>query len=814
MYDPPFALLYQTTPDYKMKCPFVIIFLLYICNGVWAQTLTGCIKTQNEKPIEYADVILYNSTNVITHVQSDTEGFFYVKVEKVGRYKTTIRFMGKSILDTVIDVVTNVDLGVLRFNEIYELAEVSIIGRKPLIERKTDRLIFNVQNSVFSKGLNVDELLRNVPRIDPTTEDLKIVGKSTISVMINERLINMSGDNLKNYLKTLRSDDVEKIEVITSPSAQYDASGNSGLINIKLKKRSRAGLEGNISAGVNQRIKANSEVSSALNYSFKNLTLGYTIYNGNENRISKQQNNYDYVSQRRESSERNSVGNKGISQNFNVDYQINKSINLGAFANYRDWNSNLNRESAVKFINKQNDIIKRQVAPAETRGYNRGLSISPYLDVGLDSVGGKLKFFYNYNKNRANTNSNFRSDTYLKDYEKSLESVMNGTDITSGIYTHAIGLSFEKTIRKLKVDLGTKYTSFGNYNDLKYYNMTPELGVLTDSTSNTFKYNEKLLAAYFNFSQNFGEKWHVQFGIRYEHSNTKGNSITNTLISRRNYGNVFPNFSLSYDPNDDHSYSFSYNKRIFRPLLPDLNPFKIYNDANNYFAGNPDLSPNLTDNVELGFLYKSNLSVSFYGSRIANNWAYIVISQDGGNTIVTQPHNALTTYEAGCDIGYNWRISKKINNYSSFNCAFQKSLSTNDKIDDRKLQGMRSTLSSNTTFSLNKKDDKKIFINIFYNSPGVDEMYISKNIFLIKVGTSLSFVESRLTVNAFLTDPFNTTIARNTVNYESFQLKNRIFNDNRSFNVSIYYKIGTRKPRIVNNDVDNAETQRFIKSKS
>ena len=271
--------------------------------------------------------------------------------------------------------------------------------------------------------------------------------------------------------------------------------------------------------------------------------------------------------------------------------------------------------------------------------------------------------------------------------------------------------------------------------------------------------------------------------------------------------------SLSLSPFSitNFSLSFSYNKRISRPTLYDLNPFKIYSDANNYSIGNLTLLPSITDNVELGFVYKGNLSFTLYGSKISNNWAYIISSSDSNSIIITQPKNALTTYDLGSEIGYNWKISEKVNNFSSFNISYQESNSFDINLTDSELKGVRSTFSSNTTFILNKEKTNKLFINMFYNTPGVEEMYISKNTFMLRFGISLSFLSKKLNVNTYITDPFNTTIARNTVNYESFQFKNRIFNDTRSFNISITYKFGNNKSKSINRKVDNSEKERLIK---
>ena len=147
---------------------------------------------------------------------------------------------------------------------------------------------------------------------------------------------------------------------------------------------------------------------------------------------------------------------------------------------------------------------------------------------------------------------------------------------------------------------------------------------------------------YLNLSRNLTEKLFLSAGIRYEHTQTEEALITQNITNEKRYYNWFPTVSLSYEPNNNHSYALSFNQRIARPSLYDLNPFRNYKDANNYEIGNPDLLPNITTNVEFGYVYKGNLSFSLYGSKIADNWAFVVSTENNNNVVVTQPKNVLT----------------------------------------------------------------------------------------------------------------------------------------------------------------------------
>lgn len=798
-----------------MRAFTLYLIISLFSSNVFSQSITGKIVNLNNEPIEFAEAIAYESGKPIISELSNSEGYFNLLINKEGTFKIIIRQLGTLFYEKNIEInnTSVINLGVITFDNSKQLNEVTIIVKKKIIENKSDRLIYNVQSSVFSNGVSGDELLKNIPRIDPTSDGLKIIGKSNVLVMVNDKILNISGEDLKNYLKTLRSENIEKIEVITSPSAKYDASGNSGLINIKLKKKTNLGFDGNISTTFIQRTKPSINNSLSLNYSTERLIVNYNIFYGNENRQSNYKNNYFFTNETRKSIENTERINNGLSHNLNLDYQIFKGSNLGFYFNYGDWDNNLNRDSKVKFYDNMNTVYRSQNLPALTKSNYEGISFSPYLDIKLDTIGSKLKLYYNFNKNERYTNSIYNLENYNGDFTSLINSNQNSNKVDNTFNINAFGADFETIIFDSKVEIGAKYTNFKNDNDLKFYNSTSGSDLLDTSISNFFKYNERLLATYLNFSKSLSEKLYLTAGIRYEYTNIEGNLVTQNATNKNDYGNLFPNVSVSYDPNENNSYSISYNKRIYRPSLYDLNPFRIYSDVNNYTVGNPDLLPNITDNVELSYVYKGSLSFTIYGSKISNNWAYIINSENNNNTLITQPKNVLTTYDIGSDIGYNWKINSVISNYSSVNISYQKSKSSDPLLNDSDLKGFRGTISSNTVVSLNKSKTNKFFINMFYNTPGVEEMYVSKNTFMLRIGTSLSFFSKKLNINVYLTDPINTTIARNTVNFDDFQFKNRIFNDNRSLNTSIVYKFGNNKSKNNERKVDNSEKDRLIKDK-
>lgn len=786
--------------------------LMLGCFSVFAQdyTVKGIVKDSTQV-IAFANVILTDSNGEMkTGTITEEDGSFNLTTQQ-GTYTVTVSFLGYQTWKQTISVDQNLDLGIISLNsQDNELGEVVVTAEKPLIERKADRLVFNVRSSVFANGVSADELLKNVPRIDPTSDGLSIIGKSSVQIMINERLLNLSGDDLKNYLKSLRSENIEKIEVITNPSAKYDAAGNSGLINIKLKKNSKLGFDGYITSTYTQRTKPSLGQSLKLNYSTEKLILEYNIYYGNDTRNIIHENEYIFENDTRISDEDTERQNKGLSNSFNMDYKVSTNSNLGFYFNYNDWDNDLIYTSKVKYRDNDNNIYRTQSLPSQLYGDYKNLSISPYYDIQLDTVGSKLKLNYNYVSNKTDSKNSLVAETFSGDFETMEDRSTSQNNVVNDFKINSLNIDFEFPWDSYKLDTGFKFSQFDTDNDISFYDTTSGTPVLDTVISNRFLYEERIYAGYINVNKKFSENFHASIGLRYENTSVEGNSITQQERFTNDYDNFFPSLSLSYDPSERNSFYLSYNKRILRPTLFDVNPFRVYQDAFNFSVGNPNLLPSITDNVELGYVYNGNLSLALFSSKIKENTAYVT-TVNNNQIIVTQPLNILTTYDTGIDLSYNWKILPRLNSFNSFNLTYQKSKSSNISFPDENLKGFNSIIASYNTLSLNEDRSNKVFVNAYYAFSGVEGIYQSKNVFMLRLGTSLSFLNRNLNINIYATDVFNTTIARNTIDFNEFILKNRIFNDNRSLSISATYKFGNNKSKQSNRDIDSSETDRINK---
>ncbi|WGH75230.1 outer membrane beta-barrel family protein [Tenacibaculum tangerinum] len=794
-----------------MNSPRITFIIVLFSYSSYAQIeLKGIVKDSSNVAIEFANVVLTNEKNeIVKGVITDEKGEFSLSAKK-GTYKLSISFLGYKDWVKKVTLDDSFDFGIVILEESQNnLDEVVVAGRKKIIERKGDRIIFNVQNSILANGISGIDLLKNVPRIDPTSEGLRIIGKSNVQVLINGKILNIDGVDLKNYLNSLRSDNIEKIEVITSPSSKYDASGNSGLINILLKKKSVLGFDGSITSSYIQRTKPTNNQSLNLSYSNKKLIIGYNVFLGKENRVSEKNNEYFFLNETRSSSENSKRNNEGLSNTFNLDYKLTKNSNFGFYLNFNKWNNDVDYLSTVKFI-ENNTTSKAQVLSSIIDGKYNFVSVSPYYDIKLDSIGKVIKLRYNFIKSETDNSSNLSSENYMGSFQTLEETSSSRNDIENDFTVNSVGVDVELPLKSMKIEFGAKYLKFDADNNVHFFNTSSGIDVIDSDLTNNFRYHEQIIATYFSGNKSFGEKVYTSVGLRFESTEVNGNLISHDAFFINNYNNLFPNIFISYDPNDNHSYSLSYNRRIFRPTLTDLNPFRVYQDEFNYSVGNPNLMPRLSDNVEIGYTYKGELSIAMYVSRTSDNIAIITTPSNDNQTIITQPLNALTTYDFGSDISCYWKINNNLRSFNSFNLTYQKSTSSDANLPDDDLKGLNASISSNTTYVFNSEKDHKFFLNAFYAFPGVEEAYVSKNIFFLKLGANLNFLNKKININCYIGDLFNTTIARNTVNFQTFLFKNRIFNDNRQFNISLTYKFGNNKSKKAR-DINFSEKDRLKK---
>lgn len=763
------------------KIILAISFLMVFSNIVAQKNYSGKIIDQQKEPIAFANIVAYKKIDntLITGVISDDEGAFKIKSNTDDIY-LEVSFVGFKN-QKITPVKEN--LGTIILEEEGLLDEVVITARKKMIEQKVDRLVFNVENSIASQGMGGVDLLQKTPMLSfDETQGLSIIGKGNVRVMINGRILNLSGRELTSYLQSIQSDNIKKIEVITTPPSKYDAEGNSGLINIILKKNTNLGFSGSLNATLERNSLNGFRTGATLNYQSGGVTTSLRLNQYDIGFNPKGTNDFITAKTSILSSSERLDDVYGTSLDYDLNYQLNEQSNIGIIYNYSKSHYDMNSNNKSSYVNQQaldstlvTNSLEKSKFPRHT--------ITAYYDVKLDSIGKKINIEGNYYGSKSDRNSNFKTDVNAKE-----KNVIRGlSNVQYDIYSGKLDLTLPYTWGTF--EMGAKYTTFKNDSDIKYLNRINQDYIVDFEKSNVFNYNENNYALYTSFHKNIDEKWSYKLGARYEYTTLKGGTPQRNDEVKNNYGKFFPSIYVSYKANKQNIFSVNYSKRIKRPTFRDLNPYRWYSNPYRYFAGNPTLRPSYSDNIELSYSFKNKLTFKLYNEYGTDKSTNIDRLNDGVYSNILE--NAFDDNKTGLTISYFNRFFKIWELSTTANTYYVKTYP--------KTQGLISMNTFSTYFSANNSvalnHNKTLFFNLnfWYSSPRVVGNFKLEDMYELAPGLRASFLDKKLNFNLVFNDVLRSIKNDGQYRYTNRQTNFSQYNDYRKVSLSISYAFGNKK---------------------
>lgn len=628
------------------------LFILWLFPGwIWAQhQVTGTlVEAETRQPIPYATVVLKNPTSntIITGATTDEEGAFEINTTAPNFY-VEISFMGFQTLQLRNFEVKegNVALGIMELAQDNQaLDEVVITGEVSKTVFKLDKRIFNVGSDISSTGVSALEVLNNVPSVTVNIEgEISLRGSTGVQVLINGKP-SVLADESGNALGTLTADMIESVEVITNPSAKYEASGTSGILNIILKKEEKKGWNGSVS--VNTGVPDNHSVGLSLNRRTEKFNLFTQMGAG-----------YRSLPQNNESINRNLVNNETIFSDgeafrnetfFNLtlgtDYHVNEYNILTLSGNFAYEIENQPSETNFRFFDASNALISRWIRNETT-----------------DATNPKWQYEFNWKKqfkdhedhtfqlsalgsSFAKDQSSLFTDTTLEgenvDNNQRTATDFQQTDFTfKADYTHPV-------TEKYTLETGAQYVINDVNNDFEVRDLVNGAYVVNENFTNNFAYNQKVLGIYATGAYE-DDSWGIKAGLRVENTDLQTLLTTTNEANAQNFTNLFPSLHTSYTFSENFSLQAGYSKRIFRPRLWDLNPFFNIRNNFNIRTGNPNLQPEFTNSYEVTGIYKigkASMSSSLYHRYTTNVVERISTFTD--NITFTTPENIGTNASIG-----------------------------------------------------------------------------------------------------------------------------------------------------------------------
>tara|TARA_R110001592_G_scaffold264427_2_gene529882 strand:+ start:1495 stop:3867 length:2373 start_codon:yes stop_codon:yes gene_type:complete len=783
----------------------LLLFIFLIPSISTAQIITGKVIDKTEA-IPFANVIITDvNQKIITGTTTNDNGLFRVKV-KTGTYKITVSFIGYKSSTKEIIVTKDIDLGTILIEESGKvLEEVVIKVTKRIIERKIDRLVFNVEKSIAATGGNGIDILKIAPGVQVLNGTIEVLGKGASRVMINGKIPPLQGEDLVSFLSGLNASDIKKIEVITNPPANYEASGNGGLINIILKK----GLQDSWKNATTLAYNKNK-------YSFTTLTNSF-FYNKNKISFSTNLNATKGYFENKEGLQikyptkfwdidvRSKIGKNQLSGRFSLDYAMSDKTTFGL--------QYLATNNAPKDVGKTTSLIFDTNNNLEKKLINKGTNSNDvnnhtanfHIITQLDSLGKSISFDADYFTFKSTRERDFITESFFANgnFKEINSAAINNSN--QKIENFSSKLDIVLPLTKINLSFGAKASFTNSDSDVLYYNTISGLPVLDPNRSNKFNYKEDNLALYISGNKNLSENLQMQFGMRLENSKTKGFSNNTNQKSNNEYTKMFPTVYFSYTKNDNNSFGFSYGRRINRPNFSHLNPFRYYINDKSYSVGNPFLEPTFSDNFEFSHSYKRRFNTSVFLNYITNGFGTVFTSDISNQTQIITRENYYKQYNYGISESFSfnkivWWQSQNNISLLGYQTAFIKNFGSNPK------NGMLLYLNSNNTFSLS--ENTKLQINSWYRSKSSSGLFSVGEMFDLSFGLQHNF-KSNLKMSLLFSDVLNTASLNNyvsTVNgVEQIYKQNQ---SSRNFRISLTYDFGNKKINVKNRNFGNDDERR------
>ena len=650
----------------KTFLPLILLaFIVFIPNRVFSQNqVGGQIVDKENQPVSFANVVLLNakdSVSVIKGMISEDDGSFLFEEIENRPYVLKISFLGFADYIKRFEVEGNTNLGKIELQETSNsLDEVTVKARKPKIERKIDRISFNVENSVIS-SLNTYEILKRTPGVIVSQGEL-LVKNRPATVYINDRKVYLSTAELEQLLSGLSGENVKSVEVITTPPARYEAEGSGAILNIVMSKNPSIGYKGSVNASNTVAVLPKYSLGTSQYYKTNNLNA-FASYNFNANNIYKNdESNVTYFEP--DGSENSTwlgdferdTKNYAHSLNTILDFTLSEksSLSLSANLNFTPKNdSDLRGQTDIYSASGRLDSLFTTDSRLENEAKN--MLFNADFSTSLGENGAKLSAQVNYIRYDKDQDQDLNTTYFYGNGDEIRNNIiMTRAMQNSDIYTGQVDIT--TNMGSLPVETGIKYAGITSNSALDFYNNTFALQV--DELSDALDYDENIYAAYFSTSKELG-KWSLKAGLRGEYTDISGISAQNGLVNDQDYFQLFPTFYAMRSIGEESSISLEYNRRIERPRFQSLNPFQYYINENNVKEGNPALIPGIANKVLFNYSYKGALFFDLYWDRVDHSPSVLSFQDNQKQLLRTVNDNLDYTQQFSLDITYanfvtNW----------------------------------------------------------------------------------------------------------------------------------------------------------------
>ncbi|MES2331031.1 MAG: outer membrane beta-barrel protein [Bacteroidota bacterium] len=788
----------------KKMIKLTVAFLLTALS-LNAQQISGNINDKQKKAVTGATIsLLAAKDSIIKLSTSDKDGNFIFQNIKAGHYRVRAVHVGYANSVSAAfdyDGKTGYTVPSLELSPASkELQAVVVTSQKPMIEVKADKTILNVEGTINATGSDALDLLRKSPGVIVDKDDnISLSGKNGVQIYIDGRPSPLSGKDLSENLKTIPSAMIESIELITNPSAKYDAAGNAGIINIKLKKNKSLGTNGSANAGYNIGTYAKYNAGVSLNNRDKKVNL-FSSYNlstsKNENNISINRVVLDTLFD-----QKTVFTTHPTAHNFKagMDYFINSKSTFGVLVNGNLAHGEMNSTSVTPI------------------SYNPTQASVKYLFAGTDNT---------FKRNSINTNVNYkysdtsghdfnmdvdygaftiRSDQYQPNYYFNSTGTVETSRLIYQMYApndiriYSFKTDYEQNYKKGKLGIGAKVSYVTSDNDFQRYNVFTSGKLMDTLKSNLFNYKENINAVYINYNKPM-KGWVFQLGLRVENTHSSGHSAgfrkpSGTYVAYdstfdRNYTDFFPSAAITFNKNPMSQWNLSYSRRIDRPAYQSLNPFEFKLDEYTYMKGNTQLTPQYTNSFGISNTIKYKLVLALNYSHVKDVFTQIIDTAEKSKVFITQK-NLATQDIISLNVSYPLQVKwySAFMNASSYYSHYKANFGVGRTVD---VDVFAFNYSMQNGFKLGKGWTGEA--TGFFQSPSISQgTFKTKTMWSMDLGIQKVVMQGRGNFKIAVSDIFQTLHPDLTSNFAGQVLHTKVAFESRQLKLNFAYRFGSNQ---------------------
>lgn len=804
---------------YKNFLSILIILLSNFTN--FAQTINGVVVNEDSTKVSTCSVILTNisTQKMLKLTATNKAGEFIFENIKVDSFQITVSHVGyldfkSNVYTTLTNQIQTLPKIILKKSK-NNLAEVVVTAKRQMLEVKADRMVVNVEGTINAVGSDALELIRKAPGVAvDQNENIQMSGKSGVQIFIDGKPSPLTGEDLANYLKALQSSQIDALDLINNPSAKYEAAGNAGIINIRLKKNKTLGTNGSVQAGYAIGVKSKYNAGFSLNNRTKKVNL-FANYNYNylDNVIffstyrKLKDSTFDLKADR-------SFLNKTHGFKTGLDFFQNKNSTWGILINGNITNSNPTGVSNNTVIdNANNKIVKILESNSSQIGFDNNLNFN-------------INYKYANTKNQVlNVDADFGTFKLTRDlYQPNIYFNPTKTIVLdernynllslANINIYSFKTDYEQAFAKGTLGVGGKFSYVTSNNNFKRYDVfSPAFKTIDLGKSNQFNYRENVNALYINYNRNW-KNLQLQAGLRGEQTVSKGSSygitpseeinLNDVKTFNRSYINLFPSIGVSFIKNPISTWNVTAGRRVDRPNYQDLNPFEFKIDEYSARRGNTGLVPQFSYNVAVTNAYKNKLVSKLSYSNITNLITRVVDTTERSKSFIS-PRNIATQNLFAFFESYQYSHKWYTGNYTAnvFYTNFKADFGGGNRIINTNATAF--IVTAQNSFKLEK--NWTLELNANYNSPTVNAAANERVKWGIDIGAQKIVLKGQGNIKFSATDIFWTNYDRSLQVFDAQRIEGQFKRESRQFKLNFSYRFGNKQIKATRNRASGLEEE-------